>query len=398
MLKSLVFRRTEWNANSLAALAQAAASAQSAEEWKIEIADQLESCAGARVAAFSFATPELEAVLDEVRALRRTSADTLIIAGGPHPSVDPEGVLRLGFDAVFVGEGELTLPEFLDQVAAGRTLQPVWRAARAFDIDSRLHVATRWGLFPFVEITRGCPHACAFCSTSIIFGRHMRHRSPEVVAEGVRQAVRAGYRRFRLLSPDAFAYGGGQRRERAQRLEELLVRCREAGASEIILGTYPSEVRPERVNAQVLQVVKKYCRNRRVQIGAQAGSDRVLSLMRRGHTVEQVRQAVRRVREAGLQPMLDVILGFPGETFGERRATLELVRWLLEFSTSRVHLHWYTPLPGSAAWPAPPEKPEPAVVEELEQLSRSRRVSGQWREQLALGQKIMSWRRTGLLS
>jgi B12-binding domain/radical SAM domain protein len=312
--------------------------------------------------------------------------------------VDPESALRLGFDAVFVGEGELTLPEFLDQVAAGKTPQPLWRAARAFDIDSHVHVAPRWGLFPFVEITRGCPHACAFCSTSVIFGRRMRHRSPGTVAEGVRQAVRAGYRRFRLLSPDAFAYGGGERQQRAQRLEELLARCREAGASEIILGTYPSEVRPERVNAGILQVVKKYCRNRRVQIGAQAGSDRVLALMRRGHTVEQVRQAVRRVREAGLQPMLDVIFGFPGETFAERQATLELVRWLLEFSPSRVHLHWYTPLPGSAAWPAPAEKAEPAVVEALEELSRSRRVSGQWREQLALGERIISWRRTGLLS
>ncbi len=393
-----VFRRTPRNKNSLAALGAAVLRMEGEPRWRVRLADSPSACAGANVVGFSFATPEMEETKGEIERLKKPGWRGLLIAGGPHPSADPAGTLALGFDAVFVGEGEETLPEFLRQLGeSGRVEKQIWRPERLWNLDSAVHVAPELGLFPFVEISRGCPHGCAFCATSGIFGRRMRHRSPGVVAAGVRQAVRAGFRRFRFLSPDSFAYGGGSERQRARRLEELLAACRQAGAREMFLGYYPSEVRPEHVGPDILALVGKFCRNRKVQIGAQAGSERVLCSMRRGHDLEQVKRALRLIAEFRLQPLIDVIFGYPGECLEERLATLELVEHNLSQPGGEAHLHWYIPLPGTAAWPAPAERPEAGFLRRLERLCRGGRADGYWREQLALGEKILRWREAGLI-
>ncbi len=46
--------------------------------------------------------------------VRNRSQDILYVAGGPHPSGDPEGTLQLGFDLVLIGEGEITFPRLLN--------------------------------------------------------------------------------------------------------------------------------------------------------------------------------------------------------------------------------------------------------------------------------------------
>jgi len=113
--------------------------------------------------------------------------------------------------------------------------RPVWRPrGPRFDLDLSVHVEPSLGLFPYAEITRGCPQGCAFCQVGSLFGRRVRGRSPAVVAEGVSRAVRAGFVRFRFLASDAFAYG--PRRGRAAALDELLGACRMAGSRELFLG------------------------------------------------------------------------------------------------------------------------------------------------------------------
>jgi B12-binding domain/radical SAM domain protein len=354
--------------------------------------------AGTRVLAYSFGTPELEDVAREIRTLRQEGKSFIMVAGGAHSSADPQGTLAAGFDVVFVGEGESTFPEFFHDLVADRALKRrVRKATSRFDLDSAVHVEPSLGLFPFPEISRGCPHACAYCQTSNLFGRRARHRSPEVVAAGVEQAVRAGFVRFRFLTPNGFGYGGGGPAKRRAALGELFEACQRAGAREFMLGYYPSEVRPEYIHPELLDLVKKQCHNRVVQLGAQSGSDRVLDLMHRGHSVEQARRGVSLVHEAGLDPLVDVLFGFPGEEWEDRLATLDLIEWCLEYPRARIHTHVYLPLPGAAAWPAPAEKLEPRIVARLERLHGSGRLGGEWKEQAEAGKTILRWREEGLI-
>ena len=75
---------------------------------------QLVKKAGQTVVCFSFFTPQLWETKARVDALRREfGRGVTLIAGGPHPSGDPEGTLKLGFDAAFTGEAEESFPAFL---------------------------------------------------------------------------------------------------------------------------------------------------------------------------------------------------------------------------------------------------------------------------------------------
>ena len=62
---------------------------------------------------FSFMTPDFGQVREEIEWLRaHLSGNPVFLAGGAHPSGDPGGTLRMGFDFVFIGESEETFPQF----------------------------------------------------------------------------------------------------------------------------------------------------------------------------------------------------------------------------------------------------------------------------------------------
>ncbi len=343
------------------------------------------------ILAFSFTTIDI----DDIRKVLRDfnpGEGPLRIAGGPHPGADPEGCLAMGFDAVFVGEAEYTLPRFLREWAQHPergSVPAIWIPDAFCDLDESPHADAQTPEFPFLEISRGCPHQCAFCQVPRLFGRRMRFRSPAVAAAGVRHAAAAGHRRIRCLTSDAFLYGGGSVEHVAASLRTLVAECKEAGASYLMLGSFPSEVRPDRVTPELLHVLAGACANPTVVMGAQSGSDSVLRSMRRGHDVADVVRAVTRIHEAGLVPHVDLLFSFPGETAADRRATLELGEWILSLPRSRLHLHAYLPLPGTLAWPAAPEPLEPETVSRLRAWRRTKRVDGYWDHQVVQARRIL---------
>lgn len=383
----ILFRRSRLNHNSFASIVGALVRAGLPEGFRLILQNHTRTIPkNTRMVTFSFSTPELAGVISEVESLKKRAGGVLLVAGGPHPSADPDGTLQAGFDHVFVGEGENTFPEFIQAAAEGNPGPPIRRAGAPIDLDDTLHVAPEYGLFPFAEISRGCNHSCAFCQVPHLFPGPMRHRSPETIARGVELAIRAGFKRFRYLTPDAFAYDA---------LPALLDAVERTGASQQMLGSFPSEVRPDRVDADLLELVKRRCLNRTLVLGAQSGSDRVLKLMRRGHTVAQARRAVVKTAEAGLTPHVDILFGFPGEQPEERRATLDLAAWCLQDTNARLHAHFYLPLPGTSAWPAPPEPLEPFVISALREMQYSGRLDGDWEKQEACGKEILRWREEG---
>jgi len=389
-------RLTPRNRNSLPAVASALRRGGAVEVRLVERLEELP--AEARALGFSFVTPELEAVQREVRALAASRPGLLLVAGGAHASADPEGTLALGFHLVVAGEGELAVEHLAAELpGGGPPPRGVRRSEALVSLDGSVHVEPDLGLFPFAEISRGCPYGCAFCQATHLFGQRMRHRSPRVVAAGVALGVKAGFHRFRFLTPDAFSYLGEDLGGRRACLEELLARCFEAGASQLMLGCFPSEVRPDRVEPALLELIRAHCLNRTVVVGAQSGSDRVLGLMRRGHGVEAARRAVRLVDEAGLIPLVDVMFGFPGEAAEDRRASLAFIDDCLRETRALIHTHVYMPLPGSSAWPAAPAPVEGWVLEALEAHTRAGRLEGDWRKHVRIGQRILRWREEGVI-
>jgi B12-binding domain/radical SAM domain protein len=331
-----------------------------------------------------------------VRATRPRAA--IHVAGGAHPSADPADALAAGFDLAAIGEGEETPVSVCARVAAGEDPRGpglAWSAPGGVrrgpappevDLERVPPFAERIGYLGPIEITRGCVHACRFCQTGELHGSRPRHRSPGRVASWVKALARAGMRDVRFLSPSALAYGSPDGSPDLDAVEELLARAREAigPAGRLFLGSFPSEVRPEHVTPEALRLLRRHVANDNLVIGAQSGSEPVLRACRRGHGVEEVRRATRRVLEAGFRAKVDLIFGLPGETADDAAASRALARELAGLG-AEIHAPAFLPLPGTPWAGAPHGRVDDETRRELERLAGSGRAYGQWKGQEARG-------------
>ncbi|HDD52491.1 MAG TPA: radical SAM protein [Thermosulfidibacter takaii] len=145
--------------------------------------------------------------------------------------------------------------------------------------------------------------------------------------------------------------------------------------------TPPSEVRPEGVTPPFLELVRKYCNNKSLTVGAQSGSEERLLAIGRGHGVEEIRRAARWAREYGFTSHLDFIFGFPVERGKGRRETVVLVEELVSLYGAKIHAHYFMPLPGTPYAGASQEPLHRWLMKRLVELSRLGMLDGSWQEQ-----------------
>ncbi|MDQ7774353.1 MAG: TIGR04013 family B12-binding domain/radical SAM domain-containing protein [Elusimicrobiales bacterium] len=391
---TLIFLSARENIYSLAALSGALESLP-AEGFSVRFADDVPSmlfetaaalAAGeTAVAALSFSTMSAPAAASAAAALGETFGKRVVlIAGGPHPSGDPGGALEAGFDYVFRGEAEVTLPEFIrslgrGDIPDGRVITPSSPA----DLDAFPPGSLRWGRFAPVEITRGCPYACAYCQTSFLFGAGQRHRSVDKVRDWLEKMSSMEMRDHRFISPDAFSYGSADGKKLdLTALEDLLKTARGAAGpgGRIFFGSFPSEVRPDHVTPETLMLLKAYADNRALVIGAQTGSDRLLEKLGRGHDAGAVLRAARLCYASGVRPVVDFIFGLPGETPADEEATIALIETLLPLG-AKVHAHSFMPLPGTPLAGSEPPAITPRTRKFISSLSSTGRAFGPWENQ-----------------
>ncbi|MDI9633093.1 MAG: TIGR04013 family B12-binding domain/radical SAM domain-containing protein [Methanolinea sp.] len=297
------------------------------------------------------------------------------IVGGPHATACYRELVSTA-DYVVVGEGEYTLPALLSSIERG-TDPPPGVATR--DGFRPAECCVRLDAYPaftrmkgYIEISRGCPHGCTYCQTPRIFGHAMRHRSIDAIAREAKK-----YRDVRFVTPNALAYGSDGLHPRLDRVRSLLSALRSPGRN-VWFGTFPSEVRPDWITREALDLVSTYCSNTRVHLGAQSGSDRVLQSVGRGHTVADAVAAIELVVDAGLVPVVDFIVGFPCETEEDQEKTAEFIRWTA--SRGYVHIHRFIPLPGTPLTGREPRPLSPRVERLLGRLALNGRLTGSWRD------------------
>jgi B12-binding domain/radical SAM domain protein len=340
--------------------------------------------------ALSILTPQMKAMQQAVRQLRSDFGERVIIlAGGPHPTACAEDVIRDGADIVFRGEAEESFPSALKRMAdnsdfreiAGVTCldkgSPAFRLpAQPVDLDRFFSFSPKRGMFGPIEITRGCPFACAYCQTPHIFGTRPRHRGIDNVARQA-EALQSGRRKVvRLLSPNAFSYGSPDGRQISlPAMRQLLSALRETVSAEgrIIFAHFPSEARPEHVTPDTLELLKEFADNDEIVIGAQSGSQRMLDACGRSHTVEDVLTAASLARKHGLKVIVDFIVGLPGETPSDEQESLSVLRKLARMG-ARIHPHAFSPLPQTGFSAEPPARLSAAVLQAIDELKAQKGI------------------------
>jgi B12-binding domain/radical SAM domain protein len=378
---------------------------------------------GTVVVAFSFMSSALVTTARLLQQLQEGSAafrnQLVFVAGGPHASGDAVGTLAMGFDLVFIGEGEYSFLAFLHRLAEGRRDVGDIRglAFRAEDGSGKRRVI-RTGRPPFVELNarypsiglehhrlgaieigRGCPHACGFCQTPFLHGARMRHRPLENVLAHIEQLARAGFKDIRFITPDSLAYlsNDGVHPD-ATRLEHALIAMREvAGGAKIKFGEFPSEMRPEYITPELAQLIDRYSDASYLAIGAQSGSEHMLEAMHREHDVAAVERAVSSLAKycQKLKKIyVDFIAGLPGETSEDEVLNQQLMERLTAISPKVcIHSHTFMPLPGTPMQFMPPGSVGKTTRATFERLSKRGQEWGDWQEQEEIAQTITEFRR-----
>ncbi len=267
--------------------------------------------------------------------LRSALPAARVFCFGHLPSQLPGEVLATGAcDGVLLDEPEHTFAEILERVEGGDDLDGL--PGLALGVDGELAVgpargriedldALPWadhGLVPLdayresfmprpvgaIMTARGCPFPCTFCVRT--YGREVRYRSAASIADEVTSLARLGVHHVRFMD-DTFTVD-------RKRVLDLCERLRQGPPV-----TWTALTRLKQLDEELLaRMAEAGCR--RLYVGVESGSQRILDLYRKGLTVEDIRRTVARIRRTDIEVSAFFIVGAPGETGFEVEASIQL--------------------------------------------------------------------------
>ena len=295
---------------------------------------------------FSFSTQNANDNFLILQKLKDVYKRSIFVCGGPHPSAKPQECLINGFDIVVKGGAE----NIIDEIFKINEFPKIIEAKNKVNLDNFPPYPLKDPHYSlYLEITRGCPFNCYFCQTTKIFGAKPVHRSIENILKYCEILIKNNLNDLRFVTPNAFSYGSEDGiKLNFNKLENLLSSLYKLTHKKgrIFFGSFPSEVRPEFVNDDAFGLIKKYCSNKKIIIGAQSGSDIILEKLHRKHTVKEVLNAVEIAKKHQIKVDVDIISGFPFETKKDVLNTIKFCEYLIG-SGCRIHFHKFTPLPGT---------------------------------------------------
>ncbi|HEX2129089.1 MAG TPA: tRNA (N6-isopentenyl adenosine(37)-C2)-methylthiotransferase MiaB [Solirubrobacterales bacterium] len=242
----------------------------------------------------------------------------------------------------------------------------------------------------WVQISQGCNCRCSYCIVPSTRGREQSRDPHELVAE-IEALAADGVREVTLLGQNVNSYGRDLPRERRTTFAELLAMVDAVEGIERIRYTspHPKDMREDVIRAHA--ELPALCEH--IHLPLQSGSSRVLKAMRRTYNRERYLDRVAMIREHVPDCALttDIIVGFPGETEDDFRATLEVVDHV---GYDSAFTFIFSPRRGTEAAELPDQVPHAVKKERMERLvalvqrratERSQRFVGRTMEVLVEG-------------
>ena len=259
------------------------------------------------------------------RALKERRDDIMIGVGGCVASQEGTGITKRApfVDVVFGPQTLHRLPEMIDE-ARKRGESVVDISFPEIEKFDRLPEPRAEGPTAFVSAMEGCSKYCSFCVVPYTRGEEMSRPLDDVVTEVVSLAGQ-GVREVNLLGQNVNAYRGPMHDGQIADLATLIYYVAAIDGIERIRFTTSHPVEFNDSLIQAYAEVPKLANY--LHLPVQHGSDRVLSLMKRGHTALEYKQKIRKLRQVRPDISLssDFIVGFPGETDSDFEATMNLI-------------------------------------------------------------------------
>lgn len=332
------------------------------EEFRSEIKKRQPDVVGLTSTTLTY-----KSALKLIKIAKEECPNCVTVLGGPHVTFWDEKALEEcpELDVVVRREGEYTFLELVKRIEAGNSYQDIigttcrkdgntvrnpdrpyienldelpfparhlWPSERLREYEDILYLAA----------SRGCIFWCEFCSTVRMHGRKFRMRTPKNIVDELEHLQKTfGVEKFTFCD-DAFTAD-------QPRIEEL---CNEILRRELKIK-WNCGTRVDMITKELLLKMKEAgCIS--VWFGVESGLQQVLDQMHKGITTEQTTKSLGWVREVGLKPVPNVILGFPGETKKSAWKTIKFVE-----KVSPDDLGFYniaTPFPGTPLYDSVKEK------------------------------------------
>ncbi|HRI87902.1 MAG TPA: MiaB/RimO family radical SAM methylthiotransferase, partial [Candidatus Hydrogenedentes bacterium] len=212
------------------------------------------------------------------------------------------------------------------------------------------------GCKAFVSITKGCDNFCTFCVVPFTRGREVSREADNILRE-VRDLVNRGAKEIWLLGQNVNSY-----RAHDVGFYELLDKVSQVEGLSRVRFTSPH---PNDWNNRLSDLMAEratICNH--LHLPFQAGSDRMLELMNRNHTIEEYLNKIRYMRAINpeIELSTDIIVGFPTESDSDFEQTLRVVE---EVEFGQLFPFKYSPRPGTKAEKMPDDVPREVKEERL---------------------------------
>ena len=301
------------------------------------------------------------------RLLKAEFPNKIVIVGGIHPSIRPQDLLEeKSIDYVAVGEGEITMYEFAQATDSGQdpALVPGVMCVRSGetvagppremirnlddlpppDIDDlikdqyKVSPDMRTGEKVGAIITsRGCPFNCIFCANRLLTKGKYRIHSVERVCSEVDDLIQKCNITQLFVYDDNFSVD-------KKRAKEL---CREFIRRKFHTKiSWWAETRVDCVDEELLSLMAQ-ANCKIISYGFESGNQRLLDLINKKVTLEQIEKAVDMTKKAGIDIRASFILGLPTET---REESLKTIRFAKKLKVDQVRFALATPFPGTKLW------------------------------------------------
>lgn len=290
------------------------------------------------------------------RAIKRLAPRCWILFGGPHASIADCQTLEAfpWVDLVLRGEAEESLPILLRALSSGAALDDcpglTWRADGTIRRNADAPPITDLDALPLpaydllvdrrtltVDVGRGCPYNCSYCSTSSFFHRRYRQKSVARVMEELRVISRQYRPQILAFTHDLFTLD-------RHYVESL---CAQITAERLALH-WCCMTRIDAVDRPLLQTMARAgCFN--IGYGIETGSPRLQRSIRKRLNLTRLREVMRETREAGILASCSFITGFPDEQPEDLNDTLRCIVACARERAS-VGLNLLAVLPGTSLY------------------------------------------------
>lgn len=313
------------------------------------------------VLGFTMMSVDFDPVMQCVGMVKEELPNSIVIVGGPHPTVALEEVAaEPNIDYIVLREGEVTFPKLLAALEAGNPPEDRILDGEMPDLDAlpypdRELFLNEWRKFgytldspevpfvvelppPFLTIIagRGCKYNCNFCQPAErkIFGRKVRRRSvPNIIGELKELRGRYHFASF-MFHDDCLT-------EDREWVMEFCDAYRAEGFTQPFFCQSRADIivkHPDMVRRMAQAGLKGYF------IGFESGNDRVLRFLRKGTTRAINLQAAQICRKNSIAIWANYMIGIPTET---REEVMDTVSMLKEIDPDYYSPAFYTPHPGS---------------------------------------------------